>query len=107
MDYKFAKLLRVYSGYSQENLALKMGVARPYLSRCEQSDKPLSFKVMQKLADACNISLESLFLAFTDVPKELNKQEREIYGKLRSILRMRLILKVEEARLLDELQKIA
>jgi transcriptional regulator with XRE-family HTH domain len=107
MDYKFAKLLRIYSGYSQENLALKMGIVRPYLSRCEQGDKQLSFKVMQKLADACDISLESLFLAVTDVPKELNRSEKELYRTLRAILRMRIILKTEKVRLANMFQEVA
>jgi transcriptional regulator with XRE-family HTH domain len=107
MDYKFSKLLRIYSGYSQKNLALKMGIVRPYLSRCEQEEKKLSFKIMQKLADAYNISIEALFLAVTDVPQELTEEERELYSTLRSILRMRIISKTERERLTVGLCKVA
>ena len=84
-----------------------MDIVRPYLSRCEQEEKKISFKIMQKLAEACNISLEALFLAVTDVPRELNKTEKELYCTLRAILRMRIISKTEKERLADVLPKVA
>jgi transcriptional regulator with XRE-family HTH domain len=107
MDYNFSKLLRIHSGYSQENLAHRMGIVRPYLSRCEQSDKQLSYKIMKKLANACDVSVESLFLAVTEAPKELNDEEKELYSTLRSILRMRIISKTEKTRLAAGLRKVA
>jgi len=107
MDYKFPRLLRVYSGYSQEDFASLSGIVRSSLSKYEQGRIPLSFKTMKKMADACNVSIESLFLAVTDVPKELNKNEKELYQALRSVMRMRLIAKTEKERLSLLLSKVA
>jgi transcriptional regulator with XRE-family HTH domain len=107
MDYNYSKLLRIYSGYSQEDFASLIGIVRSSLSKYEQGRTPVPFKAMQKVAKACNISIESLFLAVTDVPKELNKEEKALYQTLRLIMRMRLISKAEKKRLASTLTKVA
>jgi transcriptional regulator with XRE-family HTH domain len=107
MDYNYSKLLRIYSGYSQEDFASLAGIVRSSLSKYEQGRTPLSFKTMKKMADACNVSIESLFLAVTDVPKELHKEEKALYQTLRLIMRMRLISKAEKNRLANMLAKVA
>ena len=107
MDYNYSRLLRIYSGYSQGDFADLVGIVRTSLSKYEQGRIPVSFKAMQRVADACNISIESLFLAVTDAPRELTKKEKELYQTLRAIMRMRLISKMEKARLESALAKVA
>ncbi|WP_425638795.1 helix-turn-helix domain-containing protein [Algoriphagus yeomjeoni] len=55
------KLLRKGKELSQEELALKSGLNRPYISGIEQGKRNVSLEVMEKLAEALEIHIKELF----------------------------------------------
>ena len=54
------KTLRKEKGLSQEELALKSGLNRPYISAIEKGKRNVSLEVMEKLAGAIGIGIEEL-----------------------------------------------
>ncbi|MFN3802639.1 helix-turn-helix domain-containing protein [Belliella pelovolcani] len=54
------KALRKEKGLSQEELALKSGLNRPYISGIEQGKRNVSLEVMEKLAEALGVGIGSL-----------------------------------------------
>ncbi|WP_100627015.1 helix-turn-helix domain-containing protein [Algoriphagus formosus] len=60
---KFGQRLRVLrkdKGLSQEELAEKSGLNRPYISAIEQGKRNVSLEVMEKLAEAMSLNIKSL-----------------------------------------------
>lgn len=55
------KLLRKAKVLSQEDLADKSGLNRPYISAIEQGKRNVSLEVMGKLAEALEIELKEFF----------------------------------------------
>lgn len=55
------KLLRKGKELSQEELALKSGLNRPYISGIEQGKRNVSLEVMEKLAEALDIEIKEFF----------------------------------------------
>lgn len=51
------KTLRKEKGLSQEELALKSGLNRPYISAIEKGKRNVSLEVMEKLAGAFEVSI--------------------------------------------------
>ena len=51
------KTLRKEKGLSQEELALKSGLNRPYISAIEKGKRNVSLEVMEKLAGALGIKI--------------------------------------------------
>ncbi|WP_339704545.1 helix-turn-helix transcriptional regulator [Algoriphagus aquimarinus] len=58
---KKVKLLRKGKNLSQEELALKSGLNRPYISAIEQGKRNVSLEVMEKLANSLEIHIKELF----------------------------------------------
>jgi transcriptional regulator with XRE-family HTH domain len=56
------RLLRKEKGFSQEELAERSGLNRPYISAIEQGKRNVSLEVMEKLAGALGIEIDQLFL---------------------------------------------
>lgn len=54
------KTLRKEKGLSQEELALKSGLNRPYISGIEQGKRNVSLEVMEKLAEALGVEIGEL-----------------------------------------------
>ncbi|UZD22287.1 helix-turn-helix transcriptional regulator [Algoriphagus halophytocola] len=66
MDIKEAfgqkvKLLRKAKELSQEDLADKSGLNRPYISAIEQGKRNVSLEVIEKLAEALDIEIKEFF----------------------------------------------
>lgn len=55
------KIVRLKQGLSQEKLAELTGLHRTYVGGIERGERNISLKNVKRLADALNISLESLF----------------------------------------------
>jgi transcriptional regulator with XRE-family HTH domain len=55
------KTLRKEKGMSQEELAEKSGLNRPYISAIEQGKRNVSLEVMDKLAEAIGIDIKGFF----------------------------------------------
>ncbi|MEB2777457.1 helix-turn-helix transcriptional regulator [Algoriphagus sp. D3-2-R+10] len=56
------KLLRKAKELSQEELAEKSGLNRPYISAIEQGKRNVSLEVIEKLAEALEIKIKEFFL---------------------------------------------
>jgi transcriptional regulator with XRE-family HTH domain len=54
------KTLRKEKGLSQEELALKSGLNRPYISAIEKGKRNVSLEVMEKLAGAMGVGMGEL-----------------------------------------------
>lgn len=54
------RTLRKEKGLSQEELALKSGLNRPYISAIEKGKRNVSLEVMEKLAGAMDIEIREL-----------------------------------------------
>jgi len=59
------KQIRELKGYSQECMAVNMGISQPKYSRIESGEAPLSIEDLKKIADI----LETDVSAFLDAPK--------------------------------------
>lgn len=55
------KLLRKGRNLSQEELAIKSGLNRPYISAIEQGKRNVSLEVIEKLAEALEIEIKVFF----------------------------------------------
>lgn len=58
--YKFIKELREKKGFSQSQIAQKLGIARTSYIAIEQGKRDLTLKEFEKLSDALGVSLEDL-----------------------------------------------
>lgn len=56
------KSLRKEKALSQEELALKSGLNRPYISGIEQGKRNVSLEVMEKLAEALGVEIGELVM---------------------------------------------
>jgi len=54
------RTLRKEKGLSQEELALKSGLNRPYISAIEKGKRNVSLEVMEKLAEAMGVQIGEL-----------------------------------------------
>lgn len=54
------KALRIYHGYTQEELAAKIGTKKQTISRYENSEREPNLKAAKKIANALGVSLEEL-----------------------------------------------
>ena len=55
------KNLRLESGLSQEQLALKSDITRVYLGQIERNEKNPTVKLVERIANALGLSLSELF----------------------------------------------
>ncbi len=58
---KKLKIARIETGLSQKQLADSVGVTNRYISLIERTDKKPSAKIMQKISDCLNVSVQELF----------------------------------------------
>jgi len=58
---KKVQKLRIKSGYTQEELAEKIGISRAYMGFIEQGRYSPSLEVLEKLARALKVKLSDLF----------------------------------------------
>ena len=56
-----AKIRRA-RGFSQEQLAVKVGLRQPHISRIEKGDEGVSLRVLNQIAEALEVSVADLFL---------------------------------------------
>ena len=61
MMNKKLKIARIEAGISQKQLATSVGVTSKYISLIERSNAKPSPKVMQKISDYLNVSVQELF----------------------------------------------
>lgn len=73
------KLLREERGWSQRELARRLGVSFPVLNRIEQGKRAVDDVELQKLADIFNVSVDFL-LGRTD--SVFSKEEEKFLGEL-------------------------
>lgn len=66
------KLLRAQHGFTQEELALKIGISRPALSDIENKKVIPSGRVMIRMANIFGISAEKIFFENTVIQEEQN-----------------------------------
>jgi transcriptional regulator with XRE-family HTH domain len=55
------KLLRLQKGWSQEKLALTAELDRTYIPSIEAGKRNVSITVIEKIANALNVEIETLF----------------------------------------------
>ena len=55
------KLLRIERGWSQEKLALTADLDRTYIPSIEKGERNVSITVIEKLAKALEVEIETLF----------------------------------------------
>lgn len=55
---KFLRQLRVKKGFTQEELAKKIGTGQAVISRIENGKEGASIRLVQRLADALNLKVE-------------------------------------------------
>lgn len=58
---KELKIARIKVGLTQKQLATSVGVTSKYISLIERNDIKPSPKVMQKISDCLNVSVQNLF----------------------------------------------
>lgn len=54
------RVFREHRGMTQEDLATKTGISRPYLTAIESGSRTGSLKILKKIAGILNISVENL-----------------------------------------------
>lgn len=58
---KKVKLLRIEKGWSQEKLAMSSDLDRTYIPSIEKGERNVSITVIEKIANAFNVSVCELF----------------------------------------------
>ncbi|MBX4151849.1 helix-turn-helix transcriptional regulator [Paenibacillus sp. FSL W7-1279] len=97
---------RKLRGLSQEELASKAEVHETYIGKLERSEKVCSIVVLNKIANALDLSMVEFFNYIQPVSEEASKSTlAEIVNKLRSRSEneQKKILKVIDAMLDDQL----
>lgn len=80
--------LRKMNGYSQEVLAEKLGISRQSISKWERAESSPEIDNLIALAKIYGLTVDELLDTSNDkvVVKNTNKKERDIKGKLKSLL---------------------
>ncbi|MBD3351144.1 MAG: helix-turn-helix domain-containing protein [Candidatus Lokiarchaeota archaeon] len=55
------RALRISQGFSQEELALRVGVHRTYMGAIERGERNISLENIEKIANALKIEIKDLF----------------------------------------------
>lgn len=66
MAFEFGPLLRVYRAYwgiTQKDMAALLYMSQSAYSRIESGEQPLSLKGLDKVADRCGVSIQTLIMA--------------------------------------------
>ena len=71
------KLLRVAKGYSISEVAEKLGISQPFISRIESGEKNPSDSLIQKYSELFNIKVKTLEV-FAKKEKEENLEHEEV-----------------------------
>ena len=56
------RILRLYWGKSQEDLAAELGISQSYLSEIERGRKEVTIEILQRYSDLLHIPMSSLML---------------------------------------------
>lgn len=72
------KLLRAQNGFTQEELASKIGISRPSLSDIENNKVVPSGRVMIRIANIFGIPAEQIFFENTVIHEERNSDNNNI-----------------------------
>ena len=78
------KLVRTHRVLNQKEMAAILGISQNYLSLIESDKKQPSPDVISKISKSLNVSNDALIFAASDVPIELNKNEKSTYKKLQN-----------------------
>lgn len=80
--------LRKMNGYSQEVLAEKLGVSRQSISKWERAESSPEIDNLMALAEIYGLTVDELLNTKSDkvVVKTTNKKDKDIKGKLKSLL---------------------
>ncbi len=76
------RLIRVNKNNSQKEMAEKLGISQNYLSLIESNKKEPSHDKITEIANKLKISKEALLLAASDVPDELNENDKKAFQRL-------------------------
>ena len=83
---KTIKLLRVAVELKQKELAKKLGISTNYLSAVENNKREPSFSLLKALSKELNVPVSFLFIESMDEFKNVPKEEREKYQRLKDLL---------------------
>lgn len=83
---KTVKLLRVWAGLKQKELAKKVRVSSTYLSAVENDKREPSLSLLKALSQELDIPVGLLFLESTDAFSNVSPRERAKYEKLKDLL---------------------
>lgn len=56
------RVLRLYWGKSQEDLAVELGISQSYLSEIERGRKDVTIEILQRYSDLLHVPISSLLL---------------------------------------------
>lgn len=82
------KRLRLASGLTQDELAVKLGTSKQSISRYENSEREPNIRTAKAIASALNVSLEELAQGFTQQTTssaDLSPDERQLIDDYRSL----------------------
>jgi len=71
------KAERVRRGWSQEDVARRLGVSQPYVGMLEQGKRPVTAALARKLTSACRFS-PALLPPSTDGPRQASAQQLQV-----------------------------
>ncbi|MFC1714852.1 helix-turn-helix domain-containing protein [Candidatus Poribacteria bacterium] len=83
---KAIKLFRINLGLSQKELAQRAAVSINYLSLIENDRRVPSNKLLERLAVELNTSTSQILLQASEKPKNLPKDQEELFGLLKDLL---------------------
>lgn len=90
MNYgKALAVIRAAKGLQQKELAVLLGVTSSYMSRIESGDRPMSTKMIERLARETKIPKELILLLAQDskkIQKEDSKTIDRLSGELLKII---------------------
>lgn len=79
------KMIRLYSGMKQKELAVELGIPSPLLSMYEQGKREPSFNFLESFCKRFNMSLSQLF-TFHNVNSNVSPEQQEIMVDLSNLL---------------------
>lgn len=83
---KTIKLFRINSGLNQKELAKRALISVNYLSLIENDRRVPSNKLLERLTTELNISTSQLLLQASEKPKNLPKDQDQLYDLMKELL---------------------
>lgn len=91
------RLLRVYHDLKLYEMAKLLGISSSYLSEIEKGEKDPSLKILDKYADAFNISTSAILL----FSEKLAQNQKSIKAKIAQNI-IKIVENVEKITMIDE-----